>query len=61
MGDTVALRAKMQTIDRSLRQRGRVLFELPHARRRVGEITARIEAFGVEAIAFQQLLGAKHE
>src|SRR6476619_8424665 len=51
MGDAVALRSEMQTIDRSLRQRGRVLFEQPHARRRVGEIAARVEAFRVEAIA----------
>src|SRR6202040_3313216 len=44
MGDAVALGSKLQTIYRSLRPRRRVLFEPPHARRRVGEIATRIEA-----------------
>src|SRR6202048_958941 len=43
MGDAVALGSKLQTIYRSLRPRRRVLFEPPHARRRVGEIATRIE------------------
>ena len=55
MGDAVALGSKLQTIYRSLRQRRRVLFEQPHARRRVGEIAARVKAFRVEAIAFRQI------
>src|SRR5258706_1755167 len=55
MGDAVALRSELQTIDRGLRQRRRVLFEQPHARRRVGETAARVEAFRVQAIAFGQI------
>ena len=55
MGDPVALRSKLQTIDRGLRQRRRVPFEPPHARRRVGEIAARIEAFGIDAVTFRQI------
>src|SRR6478736_5287147 len=52
VGDAFALRSELQAIDRGLRQRRRVLFEQPHARRRVGEIAARVEALRVEAIAF---------
>src|ERR1700723_2157918 len=35
MGDAVALRSKLQTIDRGLRQRWRVLFETPPTRHAV--------------------------
>src|SRR6476620_7164198 len=59
MGDAVALRSELQTIDRGLRQRRRVLLEQPHARRRVGEIAARVEASCVEAIAFRQIARRK--
>jgi len=59
MGDAVALRSELQTIDRGLRQRRRVLFEQPHARRRVGEIAARVETFRIEAIAFRQIARRK--
>jgi hypothetical protein len=55
MGDAVALGSKLQTIDRGLRQRRRVLFEPPHAHRRVGEIAARIEALGIDAVTFRQI------
>src|SRR3954452_11744776 len=55
MGDAVTLRSELQTIDRGLRQRRRVLFEQPHARRRVGESAAPVEAFRVEAIAFRHI------
>ena len=55
MGDAVALGSKLQTIYRSLRQRRRVLFEPPHARRRVGEIATRIEALGTDAVTFRQI------
>src|SRR5580704_5438219 len=55
MGDAVALRSKLQTIYRSLRQRRRVLFEPPHARRRVGKIATRIEALGTDAVTFRQI------
>jgi hypothetical protein len=61
MSDAVALRSKLQTIDRGLRQRRRVLFEPPHAHRCVGEIAARIEGFDVDASLFGKLLGARHE
>src|ERR1700688_2406816 len=57
MGDAVALRSKLQTIDRSLRQRWRVLFEPPHARRGVREITPRVETVGIDAIVFQLVAG----
>src|ERR1700729_3372418 len=53
MSDAVAVRSKLQTIDRGLRQHRRVLFEPPHPLRGVGEIAARIEALGIYAITFR--------
>jgi len=55
MGDAVALGSKLQTIYRGLRERWRVLFEPPHAHRRVGEIAARVEALGIDAVTFRQI------
>src|ERR1700677_2469102 len=57
MGDAVALRSKLQTIDRNLRQRWRKLFEPPHTRRGVREITARVETVGIDAIVFRLIAG----
>lgn len=55
MSDAVAPRSKLQTIERGLRQRRRVLFEPLHPHRRVGEIAAQIEASGIDAVILRQI------
>jgi hypothetical protein len=55
MGDAVALRSELQTLDGGLRKFGRVLFELLHSRRHVGKIAAPVETFAIDAVAFRQI------
>src|SRR5258708_19716834 len=45
MGDAVALRSELQTIDRGFRQRPPLLFEHPHPRRPFAYIPPRLEPF----------------
>jgi len=51
--------AAKATIDRSLRRR--TLFEPPHARRSIWEITAPVETVGIEQSPSGKLLGARNE